>query len=149
MPRVLHGPKAVQSSISYSAASGLKHLVLHKDDGPTTPARFIPLHKAVHLESLSLWKVKPDMAQLAALTQLSKLSLEGCDMDDADVCRLLTLTGLQSLDLSNNRGITGAQGSMEMLARSMPQLHSMELSGAAAREAAEQAFEGRNLIFIV
>ena len=129
----------------HSAASGLKHLLLHVDDGPTTPAGFLPLHKAVHLESLSLRKVKPDMAQLAALTQLNRLLLRSCDMHDADVCRLSALTGLQSLNLSYNLGVTGAQGSMEVLARAMPQLESMELSGAAAQEAAERAFQGRKL----
>ena len=130
----------------HSAASGLEHLVLHNlDRRPAAPASFVPVHKAVHVDPLYLWNVKPDISLLAALTQLTTLSLRGCDMYDADVCMLSALTGLRSLELSYNPGITGAQGSMEVSARSMPQLHSLDLLRTGAQEAAQRAFDGRDL----
>ena len=113
--------------------------------GPTVPALSLPLHKAVRLESLHLWKLKPDITQLAALTGLTKLSLRNCDIDDANVCSLSTLTGLRSLNLGLNPDITGAQGSMEVLAKSMPQLYFLKLSETAAQEAAQDAFQGRSM----
>ena len=134
------------SSWLHSAASGLEHLELYHTNGVcTAPAPCLPLHKAIQLESLHLHTLKPDIAKLASLTQLSKLSLTDCDMYDRDVCRLSALAGLQSLELSDNRGITGARGSMELLASSMPRLGSLALSRTAAREAAQQAFQGWGL----
>ena len=129
----------------HSAAPGLEYLALSLDRVSTASACFSPLHKAVHLESLHLNKVKPDIMQLAALTQLTRLSLRDCDMYDADVCRLSALTGLRSLDLSCNPGFAGAQGSLEVLARSLPQLRSLELFGTAAQEAAQRVFQGRGV----
>ena len=129
-----------------SAACGLEHLALYNvDGGPTAPSSFLPLHKAIHLKSLEFLRVKPDLTQLAALTQLTRLFLRGCNMHDADVRMLSALTGLQSLDLSCNPGITGAQGSMEVLARSMPQLRSLDLLRTAAQKAAQRAFQGHRL----
>ena len=136
------------SSWLHSAASSLEHLgLLNFSEDPTAPAHFLPFYKAVHLESLELLKIKPDLTQLAALTQLTSLSLRECDMHDTDVCTLSALTGLQSLDLGDNPGIAGAHGSMEVLARSMPQLCSLDLFETAAQDAAQRAFEGRRLVF--
>ena len=136
----------VASTWLSGAASGLEHFgVLNYVGCPSVPARYLPLHKAVHLTSLNLHMVEPDTTQLPAPTQLTKLSLIDCDMDDADVCRLSALIGLRSLDLRFNPRITGGQGSMEVLARSMPQLESLALLGTAARQAAQWAFQGRCL----
>ena len=130
----------------HSAASGLEHLTLHTSWSPMLLTSSLPLYKAVHLQSLELARVKPDLTQLAALTQLTKLSLWKCDMHDDDVCGLSTLTGLQNLELDCNPGITGAQGSMEVLARSMPQLDSLSLLSTGAQDAAQLAFQGQHLL---
>ena len=137
------------SSWLHSAALGLEHLVLHNYGGWTAPVCLLPFHKAVDLQSLRLWSVKPDLTQLAALTQLTSLSLTQCRVIDADVCMLAALTGLQNLRLCYNPDITGAQGSMEVLARSMPQLATLGLVETAAQAAAQQAFLGRRLLIEV
>ena len=117
----------------HTAAPGLEHLFLRNLGIATAPASFLPLHKAVHLESLYLGNLRPDFTQLAALTQLTKLTLRNCDMRDSDVCILSALTGLQSLDLLGNPGITGAQESMEVLANSMSHLDSLHVMQTAAQ----------------
>ena len=104
----------------------------------------VPLHKAVQLKSFTGYKVVLSMAHIASLTQLTSLDLEACGIDDTAVCRLSSLSNLRELCLSQNPGFTGSQGSMEVLATSMPHLTSLKLYyNALGYEAAQLAFGQR------
>ena len=105
----------------------------------------LPLHQVAQLESLRMYDVElsavhASISALAQLTQLTSLDLYQCGLDDAAVCKLSVLSNLRHLGLKGNGDISGAQGSMEVLARSMPQLKKLELHGTSAHEAALMAF---------
>ena len=106
-------------------------------------AHGLSLHQATQLKSLRMCGAQPDMLQVAALTQLTVLSLSRCGLDDAAVCKLSSLCSLQVLDLSGNDGVLGADGSMEVLASSLPHLRGIMLVGTSAHEAAQLAFGQR------
>ena len=131
------------SSWMDGAASGLEQLVLRSSLPHTLSGPQLPLQKAVHLKCLTSLSIKLAINKVTSLTQLKGLRLPHCEVQDADVCSLSALTGLQSLDLMYNSGVTGAQGSMEMLARSLPQLTSLSLLGEDVQEVAQRAFQGR------
>ena len=100
---------------------------------------------APQLTALMVFLIRPDTQHVAALTQLRELSLDSCSLDDAAVCRLSSLSHLRTLALQGNEEVTGAQGSMEVLASSMPHLTTLVVTGRrSVRQAAEQAFEQRS-----
>ena len=122
-----------------------RHLTLRNQVhfGSLLPAASLPLHSAANLKSLTMRRVQLDISQLTTLTQLNSLVLDDCGLNDGNVHSMSGLSGLRSLDLSYNPDVTGAQGTMDVLARSMPHLTSLRLLGTAAEEAAERAFQGR------
>ena len=127
------------------AAGSLQELsLLNQTSEGLVPARSIPLHKAVQLKSFTGFYVELSIAHLASLTQLTSLDLKVCGLDDAAVCRLSSLSNLKELVLSGNPGFTGSQGSVEVLATSMPQLTSLKIcSDMLAYDAACLAFGQR------
>ena len=97
----------------------------------------LPLHEVTQLQSLRIHNVQlspvhAGISALAPLTQLTSLDLDHCGLDDAAVRSLSALSNLRHLGLRENADISGAQGTMEVLARSMPQLERLELHGASA-----------------
>ena len=100
----------------------------------------LPLQHAPLLRSLTLVRMEPNLAHLAAVTQLTALGLRTCGLDDAAVLKLAGLSKLRVLELWNNKGISGAGGSMEVLAKSMPDLCVLCVGRTSAREAAWHAF---------
>ena len=145
----------VQQATQGDLSRWLQHTADHLHDlsichplHPTDPFAFLPvhevtLHKAVHLKKLMACALQPNVAHVAALTQLTSLWLMYCGLDDTAVCKLSTLCNLQELALITHPGITGAQGSMQVLARSMPCLNFLHLGGTHAQEAAQSAFAER------
>ena len=111
-------------------------------------AHGLPLHRATQLKHLDMCEVQPDISQVAALTNLIDLTLRKCGLDDAAVCKLSSLRSLQTLDMSWNDGVVGAQESMEVLASSMPHLRELSLKVPSAQEAAERAF-GHRVVALV
>ena len=111
----------------------------------------LELPKLGKLKVLKACSIRLSIVHVAALTQLTELQLKSCGLDDAAVCSLSSLSNLRVLKFLFNPQITGAQGSMEGLARSMPQLTLLALGGwaggcwASAEVAAELAF-GKRLI---
>ena len=110
---------------------------------PPFQAHALPLLDLVHMKSLVLQGVQPNLNHLPMLTQLTELVLYGCGIDDGDVCRLAPLSALQRLSLSWNVGVKGENGSMETLARAMPALTTLELTLTDAEESAALAFGQR------
>ena len=106
-------------------------------------AHGLHLHIATQLKSLGMRRVQPDTAEVAALTNLTSLMLGSCGLDDAAVCKLSTLCSLRELSLWDNNGVVGADGSMEVLASSMPHLTKLCLRGTSAQEAAQLVFGER------
>ena len=105
----------------------------------------VPLQQALQLRDLFIFGLQPNMTELGALTQLTKLDLDTCGLDDRAVYRLSSLSGLRVLALCDNKDISGAEGSMEVLADSMPHLTSLILGRTNAWEAAEHAFMSRKV----
>ena len=106
----------------------------------------LPLHRAPQLMLLHISHVELDLvlpSSITQLTQLTSLHLIDCELDDADVFELSGLSNLLKLDLSKNSEILGAQGSMDVLARSMPSLRVLCLAETSAQEAAQTAFGKR------
>ena len=130
------------SSWMQTAAGGLQELALI-GFGERFPASQLPLLQAMQLKAFTAARVTPNMAHVIALTQLTSVGLNDCGLHDAALCSLSTLSNLQQLSVSGNSGITGAEGSMQVLARSMPSLTLLVLDSASAREAARVAFEHR------
>ena len=95
-----------------------------------------------HLD-LSFMNLDPGAGHLTSLTQLTSLMLLSKNLGDAALNQLSALSGLKSLGLQMNRGITGGDGSMERLAACLTQLARLGLRGTSAVEAAQQAFSGR------
>ena len=132
-----------------TAAMRLQKLALVGYGPQAVPALQVPLLQLAQLKDLKASAVRLNMVHVAALTQLTQLELDGCGLDDAAVCSLSLLSNLRVLKLPWNPQITGDQGSMEVLARSMPHLTLLELGGLncehSAQVAAELAF-GRRLV---
>ena len=105
----------------------------------------VPLQQASQLRNLFIDGLQPNMTEVAALTQLTRLALEECGLDDTAVCKLSTLSELRVLSLRQNAGISGAQGSMEVLADSMPHLTGIKLGYTNAWEPAKHAFVSRKV----
>ena len=124
-------------------AGHLQELCLVHPSQSLLPVHEVALHKAVHLKKLVTYNLQPSMAHVAALTQLTSLTLMSCGLDDAAVCKLSTLCILQQLVLAANSGIKGAWGSMDVLARSMPRLTLLVVDGTSTQEAAHLAFAER------
>ena len=104
-----------------------------------------PLQHAPLLRSLTVVGMQPNLTHLGALTQLTALRLTACGLDDAGVQKLARLSELQILDLWGNKGISGAGGSMEVLAKSMPHLQSI-CSNIDSAVAAAVAVFGREKV---
>ena len=104
-----------------------------------------PLQQALQLRDLIITGLRPSMTEVAALAQLTRLALEYCALDDRAVCRLSSLSALRELSLFVNKGVSGAEGSMEVLANSMPQLTSLNLVRTNAWESAKHAFVSRKV----
>ena len=107
-----------------------------------------PLQLATQLHTLLIEDIQlrpVHMEAITQLTQLTTLRIWHCGLDDAAVCELSVFSILSLLDLKGNSGIKGAQGSMEELARSMPQLEVLYLGGTSggALNAARAAFGTR------
>ena len=106
-----------------TASGHLQKLALLGGEGlPTSAGLQLPMLELVHLKELSAYSVRLNMVHVAALTQLTHLEATRCELDDAAVCSLSPLSNLRILNIPSNSQITGAHGSMEVLARSMPQL---------------------------
>ena len=132
----------VHSWLEHSSAKlqEVRFLVRNSNHMPTPPLAH--LQKALQLRELCLYRVQADVTHLTALTQLTRLGLVFCGLDDSVACKLSMLSKLRALSLCGH-GITGAQGSMEVLADCMPSLSTLTLSTASALVAARQAFESR------
>ena len=141
-----HTEAAVRSWLRQSAAN-LRELSFSRGSSSThaPPPPLVPLQQALQLRNLSIVGLQPNMSEVAALTQLTRLALDACGLDDIAVCKLSTLSELRALVLSSN-DISGAEGSMEVLANSMPHLTSLNLVSTNAWERAEQAFVSRNVV---
>ena len=83
------------------------------------------------------------MAEVAGLTQLTSLCLWGLRIDDAALCQLSSLSSLGMLYMYGSHSITGAGGSMQVLATHMPQLTRLVLSTKSCCDSARQAFGSR------
>ena len=130
------------------SAANLRELSFVRDRLSTVvPAPpLVPLQQASQLRDLFIIGLKPNMAEVAALTQLTRLALEECGLDDTAVCKLSTLSELRVLSLRQNVGISGAEGSMEVLANSMPYLTSIYLGYTNAWEPAKHVFVSRKVV---
>ena len=129
--------------------SGLQYSAFEPMELQDISALQVPILQLLQLKVFKAHYVSLNIVHVAALTQLTQLVLKKCGLDDAAVCSLSSLSNLQVLKLPWNPQITGAQGSMEVLATSMPQLTSLALGGwdcgASAEVAAQLAFRQRLL----
>ena len=124
-----------------TAASRLQTLTLSSDTGQVME---LPILQLGQLQELKAYDVRLNMVHVVALTQLTHLELTRCGLDDAAVCSLASLSNLRVLELASNPHITGAEGSMEVLARSMPHLTTLGLPyETPAERNAQEAFGDR------
>ena len=127
------------------AAEHLQEFHLLRGGQEALTAPLLPLQKGPQLRSLSVHGADLNMEHLAALTQLTSFNLCNSGLEDEGLCKLSALSQLQELAISET-GITGAQGSMEVLAGSLACLNSLMIEDASASvvEAANQAFALQN-----
>jgi Leucine-rich repeat (LRR) protein len=100
---------------------------------------------APQLRSLSLSQMDQlcHSTGLVKLTQLTRLKVFDCKLEDAGMIRLSALTSLQELSLEYNE-VLGSGGSFNCLASSLRQLTRLDLNEPfSARKAAEAAFGSR------
>ena len=126
-----------------NASGRLQKLSLFGHGPQAVPALQLPILQLGQLKDLKASYVSLNMVHVAALTQLTQLALNMCGLDDAAVCSLSPLCNMRVLTLSYNPQITGAQGSMEVLARSMPHLTTLGLYNTSAEAVAQQVFGDR------
>ena len=117
------------SSWLQQSSARLQRLSLHGYRRMEEVCSLTLLHQASKLTSLQLHGLLLNTSHLTALTQLTHLVTFNCSLNDADVCYLSSLSQLQALCLSHNNGVTGALGSMQLLAASMPYLTKLLLVG--------------------
>ena len=137
-----------RACLCLQTASGQMQKLALLGHGPqAVPALDLPVLQLGKLKEFRACNLSVNMVHVAALTQLTQLELTDCGLDDAALCTLSSLCNLRVLKLSYNLQITGAQGSMEVLARSMPQLTFLVVGGwkceRCAEFAAEAAFRQR------
>ena len=141
----INGEASLNDVSSWLSKKGqqLQGLGLYNFGSSVIPPAVVPvLLHATDLKQLTVSGLEVDMAHVAMLTQLTSLELTECGLDDAAVGSLTPLSGLCYLGLKYNL-VTGAEGSMEVLARSMPQLTRLDMTPTSAQEAAVQAFGDR------
>ena len=83
------------------SAADLRELALHSGYGSNhiaTPS-LVPLQQALQLRDLLVLGVQLKMTEVGALTQLTKLVLDSCELDDRAVCTMSALSGLRVLSL--------------------------------------------------
>ena len=124
----------------HQSAAGLRTLLYCKRPSSSNAfvaiSPLVPLQHAPLLTSLAMSDMQPNLTHLAALTQLTALGLNTCGLDDAGIVRLAGLSEFRILGVKGNKGISGAAGSMEVVAKSMPDLTAFYVDGVAAQEAA-------------
>ena len=70
------------------SAANLRELALKMDyfSSNAPPPPLVPLQQALQLRDLAIVGLQPNMTEVAALTQLTRLALESCGLDDIAVC---------------------------------------------------------------
>ena len=139
------GAEAGVCSWMQQSAASLCELLIRNPEGyddfdSSLIPPLIPLQHAPLLRHLTLVGMAPNMAHLGALTQLTRLDLITCGLDDAAIMTLAGLSELLFLDLHGNKDVSGAGGSMEVLAKGMPDLEDIRLGSMSAVTAAIAVF---------
>ena len=128
-----------------SSGHSLETMLIYVPGAPSRMAK-ISVEAATcapKLRTLEMAGVSLCIAELALLTQLSRLELVVCDLRDADLCTSLAMPNLRSLRLCYARAVQRVHVFVLFLAVGLPQLTDLCVDNSTAVGMAEAGFKDR------